>query len=187
MLITGLDTETTGLEQSDGHRIIEVALMTYDAATRKLVDRYVQRIDPERAIAAAAQAVHGIAYSDLVGMPKWEAVAPEISKRLEATDLAVAHNMAFDGPFIGGELLRIGAKVPDMDVFCTMENGRWAAHDGKSPKLMELCFALGVEYDKAKAHAADYDVLVMMECFWRALDRGFFRPGLNLNLARAAA
>jgi DNA polymerase-3 subunit epsilon len=175
VLITGLDTETTGLEQSDGHRIIEIALLTYDAGSRKLVDRYVQRIDPERAIAAAAQAVHGIAYSELVGMPKWDDVAPEVARRLDATNVAVAHNMNFDGPFVGGELLRSGFKVPNMEVFCTMDNGRWATFDGKSPKLMELCVALGVKYDPAKAHAADYDVEVMMECLWRGIDRGFYK------------
>ncbi|MPQ56377.1 3'-5' exonuclease [Duganella sp. FT27W] len=178
MLITGLDTETTGLDPADGHRIIEIALLTYDSDTRKLVDQYVQRIDPERAISAGAQEVHGIAYNELVGMPKWNDVAPIIVERLKATDLAIAHNMDFDGPFIGLELVRVGQAVPNFDTFCTMKNGRWAAFDGKSPKLIELCFALGVEYDKAKAHAADYDVEVMMECFWRGLDRGFYRPDL---------
>lgn len=187
MFITGLDTETTGLDQADGHRIIEIALLTYDTDTRKLVDKYVQRIDPERAIAAAAQAVHGIAYSDLVGMPKWEAVAPIVSTRLAGTHLAVAHNMNFDGPFIGGELLRAGFKVPNMEIFCTMENGRWACADGKSPKLMELCFALGVEYDPAKAHAADYDVEVMMACLWRGMDRGFYTLPIDMTPALKVA
>lgn len=36
-----------------------------------------------------------------------------------------------------------------------MENGRWATYDGKSPKLGELCFALGIEYDEGSAHAAE--------------------------------
>jgi DNA polymerase-3 subunit epsilon len=187
VLITGLDTETTGLEQAEGHRIIEIALLTYDAASRKLVDRYVQRIDPERAISAKAQEVHGISYSELVGMPKWEAVAPEVVARLQKTDLAVAHNMDFDGPFIGGELLRVGQPIPNMDLFCTMQNGRWACADGKLPKLMELCFALGVEYDQAKAHAADYDVMVMMDCLWRALDRGFYQLPYPTSAFKAAA
>ncbi len=187
MLITGLDTETTGLDQADGHRIIEIALLTYDAASRKLVDKYVQRIDPERAIAAAAQAVHGISYGELVGQPKWEAVVPEVTSRLNKTSLMVAHNMGFDGPFIGGELLRVGASMPTADIFCTMENGRWACADGKSPKLMELCFALGVDYDQAKAHAADYDVEVMMDCLWRGIDRGFYQLPINLATAKAAA
>jgi len=185
-LINGIDTETTGVDQAKGDRIIEVAILTFDFATRKLVDKYVQRIDPERPIAAAAQAVHGIAYNDLVGMPKWDAVAPEVSRRLSMAPVAVAHNMNFDGPFIAGELARLGLAVPNIEPFCTMENGRWATFDGKSPKLGELCFALGVPYDKSKAHAADYDVIVMMACLFKAIDRGFYKLP-EIELARAAA
>jgi len=173
-LLNGLDLETTGVDQAKGDRIIEVAILTYDFATRKMVDKYVQRIDPERPIAAAAQAVHGIAYSDLVGSPKWDAVAPEVARRLQMAPLAVAHNMDFDGPFIAGELVRLGLPVPNIQPFCTMQNGRWATFDGKSPKLKELCFALGVDYDDAKAHAADYDTAIMMECFFKGFDRGFY-------------
>jgi len=184
-IILGADTETTGLEQSDGHRIIEIALLAYDFDTRKCVDRYVQRIDPERAIAAAAQEVHGISYTELVGMPKWEAVAPEVHKRMSAAHVMVAHNMGFDGPFIGAELLRVGLKLPNVTPFCTMENGRFATFDGKFPKLQELCFAFGVPYDPAKAHAADYDVEVTMECFFRGIDRGFYVLP-ELELAKAA-
>lgn len=187
MLITGLDTETTGLDQADGHRIIEIALLTYDSDTRKLVDKYVQRIDPERAIAAAAQAVHGIAYSELVGEPKWDAVAPIVVNKLRGTSLAVAHNMNFDGPFIGAELHRVGQPIPTFDLFCTMENGRWACADGKSPKLLELCFALGVKYDPTKAHAAEYDVMQMMECLWRGIDRGFYKLPIDITPALKAA
>lgn len=186
MLITGLDTETTGLDPADGHRIIEIACLTYDSATRKLVDRYVQRIDPERPIQPKAQEVHGISYAELVGQPKWEAVAPEVHKRMQAADMMVAHNMAFDGPFVGMELMRIGMTLPILETFCTMENGRWACADGKYPRLQELCFALGVTYDLAKAHAADYDVEVAMQCFWRGLDRGFYTPPFPATVLAAA-
>lgn len=184
-IITGLDLETTGLSQAEGHRIIEVALLAYDSKSRKCVDRYVQRIDPERAIQAAAQEVHGISYAELVGMPKWDAVAPEVHKRMGAAQVMVAHNMGFDGPFIGAELLRMGLPLPNVVPYCSMENGRWACFDGKFPKLGELAFALGVEYDPAKAHGAEYDVMQMMECFFRGLDRGFYVLP-ELKLAKAA-
>jgi DNA polymerase III epsilon subunit-like protein len=131
--------------------------------------------------------VHGIAYSELVGQPKWDAVAPIVIDKLRATSCIVAHNMNFDDPFVGAELARVGQPIPVCEIFCTMESGRWACADGKSPKLMELCFALGVEYDKAKAHAADYDVEVMMECLWRGIDRGFYQLPISLASMKAAA
>lgn len=175
MKIIGLDTETTGLDfREKAHRIIEIAMLTYDLDSKTLLDRYVQRINPERAIDPGAQAVHGITFSDLVSEPKWEDVAQEIADRLSTADLLVVQNMGFDGPFIAHELQRVGVAVPDVGGFCTKENGRWACADGKQPKLGELCFALGVDYDPAEAHSAEYDVKVMMDCFFRAYERGFF-------------
>lgn len=183
-LIIGLDTETTGLEQSDGHRIIEIALLSYDLETRELVDKYVQRIDPERSIDPSAQAVHGISYEMLVGEPKWEDVAQDIADRLSTAELLIAHNMGFDGPFIAAELNRIGVRVPNVHSLCTMTGARWACPDGKLPKLGELCFALGIPYDTAAAHSALYDVEIMMKCFFEGLDRGFYKPPQEFCVVR---
>ena len=102
-------------------------------------------------------------------------MAGEIARRMAAADLLVAHNMSFDGPFIGMELSRVGETIPNKPFVCTMESGRWACVNGKYPKLGELAFALGVPYDAAKAHAADYDTQIMMDCFFRGLDRGFYQ------------
>jgi len=175
MKCVGVDVETTGLKQEDGHRIIEIALLTYDLETEELVDQWIQRINPQRPIDAKAQEVHGISFSDVSACPTWEDLAEEISKRMSVADLLVAHNMDFDGPFIGLELARVGAPVPDVNSLCTMANARWACPDGKNPKLGELCWALGIEYDTAKAHGAKYDVSVMMACFFAGLKRGFYK------------
>lgn len=185
-LITFLDTETTGLEQTEGHRLIEVCMRVYDLDTRRLKVNFVQRINPQRSIAAGAQAVHGISLADLAGEPLWEDVAPKVQKILTASTLAVAHNAEFDMPFIGLELIRINLDCPPVEVFCTMEEGRWATPNGKLPSLKELCFACGIDYDPSKAHAAEYDVDVMANCFWRALDWGFFQPSV-LDRLKAAA
>ncbi|HEO0816992.1 3'-5' exonuclease [Acinetobacter baumannii] len=174
-VITCLDTETTGLDQAKGDKIIEIALLSYNLESRELVDRYVTRIDPDRPIDPSAQAVHGISYEMLMGKPKWEEVVDEVHARLEMSNLLVAHNFAFDGPFIVGELLRAGKTIPNVGSYCTMENGRWATFDGKSPKLQELCFCLGVNYDTDAAHAADYDTEVLADCLFKGIDRGFFK------------
>jgi DNA polymerase-3 subunit epsilon len=172
ILVLGFDTETTGLSAEKGDKIIEFAGLTYDFATGKLVDKFVQRIDPERAISAGAQEIHGIAYSDLVGMPKFRDVAPEIARRMSDVDLVIAHNIAFDLEFLITEFTAASVPVPDVDGWDTMSESRWACPDGKYPRLEELCFALGIPFDAAAAHAAEYDVSKMMEAFFEAVKRG---------------
>lgn len=175
-IVTGIDIETTGLSQADGHRIIEVAACLYDAESEKCVGKFVRRINPERSIDAAAQAVHGISFTDLVHEPKWGEVAPTLVKVLERSSMVVAHNgIGFDIPFITGELKRIGIEPPAIQVFDTMTEGRWATFLGKLPSLAELCFASGVEYDPSKAHGAEYDVEVMMSAFFAGVRKGFFK------------
>lgn len=174
MIIAGIDTETTGLKQEDGHRIIEICISLYRFPSRELLGSYVRRINPQRSILADAQRVHGISISDLQGCQTWDQVAPDILKLLKGSQLAVAHNADFDLPFIAAELMRIGLGVPNIHVFDTMTESRWATWNGKYPRLAELCFALGVEYDTKAAHAADYDVAVMMKAVWAGIDRGVY-------------
>lgn len=177
-LICGLDLETTGLLEKDGkpgdHRIIEVCAQLWNADTKTRVFNFVQRIDPQRAIAAQAQAIHGISSADLIGKPTWEMVAPKLHAVISKASLIVAHNGAgFDEPFLNGEFERIG--LPRVGPwFDTMLEGRCATPTGAVPNLGALCFAFGVNYDTEKAHAADYDVEVMMACFFRGLDWGHF-------------
>lgn len=178
MRIVGLDLETTGLDVTKGDKIIEIAILTYDSETEKLIDSYVQRIDPERPIAAKAQEVHGITYAELVGEPKWKDVAADVHKRLVTADLIVIHNAAFDAPFVAVQLSELGLELPALSIFCTMEAGRWATPNGKLPNLGELCFALDVEYDPSAAHAASYDTEVMVKCFFKGFNRGFYKPDL---------
>lgn len=171
-IIAGLDIETTGLLSPD-HRIVEVYISMWKG--RKRVWELNQRIDPERSISADSQRIHGISASDLVGAPKWSTVAPTVHAALSRADVFVAHNGdEFDLPFLDQELKRVGLALPQRPSIDTMQSGTWATHDGKKPRLSELCFACGIAYDPAKAHAADYDVGVMMDAFYRGLDWGFF-------------
>ncbi|TXN08952.1 3'-5' exonuclease [Methylobacterium sp. WL103] len=171
MKVAGYDTETTGIAYGD-HRIIEVAVLTYDLATERLLDRYVQRINPLRSIDAGAQRVHGISLAMLSGEPVWKDVAPQVHRRLAAADLIVAHNgIGFDMPFTNYELARVGLPKLETPVLDTMLEGRFATPNGAVPNLGALCTALGVDYGTGagKAHAAHYDVEVMMQCFFRGV------------------
>lgn len=180
------DTETTGLEIGE-HRFVEVYAALYDLASRTLVAEYNERINPQRSISPGAEAVHHISLADLQGKPTWDMIAPKFHAFLNRAELIVAHNgVDFDMPFINYEVKRAGLTEIVIPCFDTMKEARWATPQGKSPTLSELCFACGVSYDPAKAHAADYDVGMMTECFWRGLDWGFYKvPAVSTILAVA--
>lgn len=174
-LIGGLDIETTGLSQEKGDKIIEVAVVIRELETGKERLRWTQRINPERGIDPGATAVHGIVFEELVSEPTWPAVAPKLGVILSKLDYVCTHNgEGFDLPFITHELMREGVAVPPIRSIDTMMQGRWASPDGMPPNLRALCFACGIPYDTALAHAAEYDVRVMLDCFFGQFPRGFF-------------
>lgn len=178
MILTGCDLETTGLKAEDGHQIIEIALAVYagDLKTgfRKVGKTFCQRVKPTCPIDAGAQAVHGISLADLKTAPDWNRVAPHVKKILNKTDVLVAHNLAFDLPFLAVELNRAKIELPDIGVYCTMENGRAFTSLGKAPSLKQLCWACGLIYEDDAAHAADYDIELTMQCLLHGVERGWF-------------
>lgn len=176
MIIGGLDLETTGLLAPE-HRIIEICLSKYDwdGSASRLIETKTQRINPQRPIDAKAAAVHGIFETDLIGKPIWKDVASEVSNDLNACDMVVAHNgLDFDFMFVVQELDRVNVDIPDFIPFDTMTQGRWSTPLGKAPNLRELCWACGVDYDPKLAHAAEYDVARMMDCFFFGIHRGTY-------------
>lgn len=172
-LIAALDTETTGFIEPD-HRIIEVYIDLVDTVTRKRLFTYDQRINPKRNMPAEAQRVHGIAATDLLNKPDWEQVGPIVHKIIEKSSMVVAHNARFDVGFLNMEFERIGLPKISKPSFCTMEHGIWGTPTGKKPSLKEMCFACGIAYDPALAHAASYDVGLMSECLFLGMDWGFY-------------
>jgi len=174
-IVTIGDTETTGFSAAKGHRFVEVCFGMYDLETRRELRMFNVLINPLRDIPADASRVHGIFLEDLHNAPTWDKVAPLVNGVLNKSDVFVAHNTGFDAPFIGEELMRVGITPKDIPLFCTMENGRWATANGKNPKLQELCWALDVDYDPAKAHRASYDVSRTAECLWKGIDLGYFK------------
>jgi DNA polymerase III subunit epsilon len=180
-IITGLDLESTGLDV-EKDRIVEIALLGYDFDTREKKFQFVKRIQPQKAIAAAAQAVHGISLADLAGCPVFSDVSELVEKIIKSSRGLVAHNgIDFDVPMLAHELLRAGRQVPTHMEIVDTKYARWACPDGKSPRLGELAFALEVPYDESKAHGAHYDVDVMMQCFFKGMDKGFFEKPKGFN------
>lgn len=171
-MIIGLDIETTGLDCMK-NRIIELCLGIH-ADDGKVLKYVTMRFNPKQPIDPKSQAVHHITFEELINEPTFDTKAAQIGALLGKADLIVIHNAQFDAPFLKVELERFGVKAPHIPVYDTMTQSRWATPDGKWPRLGELCWALDVDYDPNAAHAADYDVKCMMDCFFETEKLGFF-------------
>ena len=172
---TGVDIETTGLDVYSGHKIIEIALVSYELETARKINEVSLRFNPRRNIDAKAQAVHRISLEMLADCPLFEDTAAALAKALAAADVWVAHNgRQFDIPFITKQMSDCGVELPQRPLVDTMD-ARWACENGKIPRLQELAVAMGFIYDEEKAHGALYDTDLMMKCFMKARnDYGFF-------------
>ena len=184
--IASIDLETTGLKQAKGDRIIEIALITANMSsdfTGWNIDGELSLntlVNPRRPIPEKITEITGLKDDDVADAPYWEDVAPKVVEVLKEVDLLIAHNMDFDGPFLGEELLRVGQAVPNVETFCTMQEGRWATGNGKVPSLGELCWTCGVHYgtDKGSAHRAKYDASRTLHCFIYGIQNRYYEPKL---------
>jgi DNA polymerase-3 subunit epsilon len=103
-----IDLETTGLRTSWHDRVVEVAIVALDASGR-VADEWCSLINPDRDL--GPQDIHGISAAEARRAPAFADLAGEIAVRLAGLTV-VAHNLAFDAPFLAAEFGRIGATVP---------------------------------------------------------------------------
>lgn len=115
-----LDTETTGLDFNDGHRIIEIGAVVVQNR-KKTNDFFHTYINPQRIIDKDAQAVHGISNEELLNKPVFAEIADELIEFLEGSTV-VAHNAAFDVGFINYELNLASSQYPKLEDICTIED-----------------------------------------------------------------
>src|SRR4030067_3217090 len=114
-----LDPETTGLEPSQGHRIIEIGGVKM--FTRRLTgNRFHQYLNPEREIDAGAIEVHGITNAMLADKPRFADIAADFLAFVQGAELII-HNSPFDTGFLNSEfrLLGEGAPAASIEVVCT--------------------------------------------------------------------
>ncbi len=108
-----LDTETTGLEHTQGHRLIEIGCV--ELVNRRLTGRhYHQYINPQREIDAGAMEVHGITNEFVADKPTFDLVVEEFIEFVSGAELII-HNAPFDIGFINAELLRLGRGLSPLD------------------------------------------------------------------------
>lgn len=166
-----LDTETTGLEAKDGHRIIEIGAI--EIVARRITERrFHQYVNPERESDEGALAVHGLGTDFLKDKPKFSEVADELLEFVKDAEVII-HNAAFDVEFLDAELGRISrgrfseacAKVTDS---LTMAREQ---HPGKRNSLDALCERYGVSNAHRTLHGALLDAGLLAEVFL-AMTRG---------------
>ncbi|QEY13108.1 MULTISPECIES: DNA polymerase III subunit epsilon [unclassified Cellvibrio] len=161
-----LDTETTGLETSQGHRIIEIGCV--ELFNRRLTGRhYHQYINPEREIDAGAQAVHGISNAMLADKPVFARIADDFLNFVGDAELVI-HNAAFDIGFINYELNMLrpgfGSIAERCHVVDTLLMAR-AKHPGQKNNLDALCKRYGVDNSQRELHGALLDAEILADVY----------------------
>ena len=161
-----LDTETTGLEVAEGHRIIEIGCI--EVLDRRVTrNSYHQYLNPEREIDAGAQEVHGISNRDLASKPRFAEIAEEFLKFVTGAELVI-HNAAFDVGFINHELRRMGNPVSDIAAICTVRDTLEMArrqHPGQKNGLDALCKRYNVDNSGREYHGALLDAQLLAEVY----------------------
>jgi DNA polymerase-3 subunit epsilon len=178
-----LDTETTGLEPGEGHRIIELACL--ELSGRRPTGRHFHRyVNPERGIDFAAAEVHGITIEHLQDKPRFGDIADEFLDFVNGAELLI-HNAPFDVAFLNAELERLGR--PRLETLCrvadTLEMAR-EIHPGKKNSLDALCERYAVDNSKRTLHGALLDAQLLADV-WIAMTRG--QESLMLDIGLVAA
>lgn len=161
-----LDTETTGLEPSQGHRIIEIGAV--EMISRRLTgSRYQQYINPDREIDAGAMAVHGITNEALADKPRFADVAEEFLRFIKDAELII-HNAPFDVGFINNELGLMKAKPRTIDKWCTVLDTLKLArsmHPGQKNDLDSLCRRYSIDNSQRSLHGALLDAEILADVY----------------------
>ena len=151
-----LDTETTGMPVTDGHRIIEIGCV--ELMGRRLTGRHFHvYLQPDRESDEGAIGVHGITNEFLVGKPRFAEVADEFFEFINGAQLII-HNAAFDVGFINNEFALMGATDrADITQHCSILDTLMMArerHPGQRNSLDALCKRYGVDNSGRELHGA---------------------------------
>ena len=161
-----LDTETTGLEVSQGHRIIEIGCV--ELVNRKLTgNHYHQYINPHREIDQGAIEVHGITSDFLADKPAFDAIAADFVEFVQGAELVI-HNAPFDLGFLNSELQRVSIIDSALDSLCTVTDTlvmARAKHPGQRNSLDALCQRYEVDNSQRDLHGALLDAEILADVY----------------------
>jgi len=161
-----LDTETTGLESSQGHRIIEIGCV--ELINRRLTGKhYHQYVNPERDVDAGAQEVHGITNEMLADKPVFDQIVHQFLAFVEGAELII-HNAPFDLGFLNAELARLDQGLGLMEERCSVVDSLVLArnkHPGQKNNLDALCKRYGVDNTQRELHGALLDAEILADVY----------------------
>lgn len=161
-----LDTETTGIDPSQGHRIIEIGCVELEK--RRFTGKtYHQYINPEREIEEEAISVHGITNQFVADKPVFATIAPEFLDFIRGAELVI-HNAPFDVGFLNHELALmksgLGVIKDYSGVLDTLAMAR-KRHPGQRNSLDALCKRYGVDNTKRELHGALLDAEILADVY----------------------
>lgn len=178
-----LDTETTGLDPRQGHRIIEIGCL-------ELINQiptgrnFHQYLNPGREIEAEAQAVHGLSLEKLRDKPGFADIAGEFLDFIGDARLVI-HNAEFDVGFINAELALLGLPPLPLDrATCTVKLAR-RRFPGAPANLDALCRRFAIDNSGRTLHGALLDAQLLAECYVELL--GGRQHGLALAAETVSA
>jgi len=161
-----LDTETTGLEHRQGHRIIEIGCV--ELLNRKLTgNNYHVYLNPEREIDQGAIEVHGISNEFLSDKPLFADIYETFLEYLSGAELII-HNAAFDVGFMDAELLKIESQTPQIDEICTVHDTLLQARKmfpGQRNDLDSLCKRYEINNSHRQLHGALLDAEILADVY----------------------
>lgn len=161
-----LDTETTGLEPKQGHRIIEIGCV--ELINRRKTDKhYHQYINPGRDIDDGAFNVHGISTEFLADKPRFADIAQEFIDFIRDSEIII-HNAPFDVGFIDAELKKLGRKWGKTEHYCTVVDTLTMArekHPGQKNNLDALCKRYEIDNSKRDLHGALLDAQILLDVY----------------------
>ncbi|MBM4213221.1 MAG: DNA polymerase III subunit epsilon [Gammaproteobacteria bacterium] len=161
-----LDTETTGLEVTHGHRIIEIGCV--ELVARRPTGRHFHRyLNPEREVDEGATAVHGLTLDKLRREPTFAVIAAEFLAFIEGAELII-HNAAFDVGFLNAEIARLPGEQATIEssrrVLDTLALAR-ELHPGQRNNLDALCKRYGIDNSKRELHGALLDARILADVY----------------------
>ena len=161
-----LDTETTGLEVLQGHRIIEIGAVLLNDR-KKTEEHFHTYLNPSRLIDEEASKVHGIMNEDLEDKPDFSEIAEEFLEFVDGATLVI-HNAAFDIGFLNNELKLASSKYPMLEDICSIEDSLAIAKDkfpGQRVSLDALASRFNITgYDRT-FHGALLDANILADVY----------------------